>query len=298
MSIPDDLQSEVRALECYQQYEAALQYCKENNVKEKLALATGDFPLCTVFGLRGRRLGDVTNGEEFADRRILTLLEGVQLAKWIRGENRSGHPKDRDTIRRKIVEILEVRLKTRSTGRRYLPLSERAKAVVADRGINLPGPKWFQNFYAVFSDIVEEKLSVREDKVRAAKRNEAVIQNHFYGAAGLEAELKDATNAEGVPIMDEDGNIDPWRLAWLDECPNMVDFASEKGGGRRKKGAGVGEAAVEDLPENRECPSIMATQNLAGFMFGVQVNIARKYAHSDMAPESKEYRLDATVFDN
>ena len=104
--------------------------------------------------------------------------------------------------------------------RRYLPLSLPAKNVVADMGVHLPGNEWFREFYKKFPDIVEEKLAQREDRDRAAKNNEAVVQEHFFGSAGLKEELLDAKDENGVPVMDEEGRIDGWRLAWLDECPN------------------------------------------------------------------------------
>ena len=190
MPIYDELQSDIQALRKYKQYEAALEWCKTNKKGAKAAVATKLWEDVSVQGLRLRLEGKVTNGEEFSDRRILTLVEEVQLAKWVRSENRAHRPQDRDKQRQKIVAMLELRKATRGTGRRYLPLSEVAKSVVADRGVHLPDSRWFQRFYAKFPDVVEEKLMQRERTGRAAKMNEAVVQNHFFGYAGLQAELK------------------------------------------------------------------------------------------------------------
>lgn len=164
--------------------------------------------------------------------------------------------------------------------------------MLADRGISLPCGKWFREFYSTYHDIAHETLATRECRDRAAKQNEEVVQNHFYGHAGLQEELMDAG------IMDAEGRIDPWRMWWLDECPNMIDYNSEKGGGRKKRGAGTGKKAVINSPENRECPTVSAVQALSGFMGGLQMIIPRKYAHGDMAPVSDCWRLDARVFDD
>ena len=61
-----------------------------------------------------------------------------------------------------------------------------------DRGITLPEGRWFRRFFTTHSDIVQEKKSKRENRDRIAKQNEAVIHNHFYGAGGLQDELRDA----------------------------------------------------------------------------------------------------------
>ena len=41
------------------------------------------------------------------DRRILTILEEHQLAKWLRSESRAGRAKNRDATRQEIVKILQ-----------------------------------------------------------------------------------------------------------------------------------------------------------------------------------------------
>ena len=60
---------------------------KEKSRLDHAAIATGLFPDITARALKDRRLGKVVNGEEYADRRILTLVEEAQLAEWIKGEN-------------------------------------------------------------------------------------------------------------------------------------------------------------------------------------------------------------------
>ena len=119
-TIYDETQTDCEAFQRFQQYEEAIKWCKDNHRKEKAALAhgrDGRWNLVTVSGLKHRLTGEITNGEEYADRRILTLIEEVQLAKWLRGMNRSGEPQDRDQTRLKIVEILEHRQRTRGSGR-------------------------------------------------------------------------------------------------------------------------------------------------------------------------------------
>ena len=113
------MQSDADALKKYQQHESALAWMRANGKKEKEALKTGRFPDITARSLKLRRTGKVRNGEEFADRMILTTTEELQLAKWIVSEARAGQPKDRDETdetRLKIVEILEHRRRTRGSG--------------------------------------------------------------------------------------------------------------------------------------------------------------------------------------
>ena len=184
MAIRDDLQSNIKALERYQTYERALQWCRDNGKKDKAAIATGLFEGITAKGLRLRRTGQIVNGEEYADRRILTTVEEVQLAKWIKSEARAHAPKTRDQVRLKVVEILQHRRRTRKCGRRYLPLSACGQRVVADQGVTLPCDKWFREFYDTYSDVCVEKKAQREDRDRAAKCNEGVVQNHFYNPEG------------------------------------------------------------------------------------------------------------------
>ena len=118
MPVYDELQSDIQALHEYHQYEAALAWMQENAPKkEKAAIATGQFPDINAFALRRRRTGEVVNGEEYSDRKILTLVEMIQLAKWLANENDAGWPNNREQTRAKIVEMLTVRLK--STGRPY-----------------------------------------------------------------------------------------------------------------------------------------------------------------------------------
>ena len=108
---------EFQATRKYYQVEAALAWMKENGKKDKAAIATGKFTDITARALKDRRLKKVVNGEEYSDRKNLTILEEIQLAEWIAGENEAERPQARKDIRLKIVEILKFRLKTRSTGR-------------------------------------------------------------------------------------------------------------------------------------------------------------------------------------
>ena len=88
--IYDELQTDVEALTKYRQHEAALAWMRQNGKKDKTAIKTSLFPDITARSLELRRTGAVRNGEEYADRKILTTVEEVQLAKWIAGEARAG----------------------------------------------------------------------------------------------------------------------------------------------------------------------------------------------------------------
>ena len=67
---------------------------------------------------------------------------------------------------------------------------------------------------------------------------------------GLKAEM------EAAGVMDSFGLVDEWRLGWLDEAPQFIDYNSEEGGGQRKVAAGTGDACQTLLPENRECITV------------------------------------------
>ena len=175
-----------------------------------------------------------------------------------------------------------------------MPISDPARRVMADQGVRLPCDQWFRRFYTVYSDICTEGVATREDRDRAAKQNEAVVDNHFFNErGGLKAELL----AAGV-MYPETGKIDPHRFGWLDEVPNFVDYNTEKGGGRKKRGCRAGKKPTINSPENRDTLTIMAIQLVIGFLFGPQLVVARKYGHADMVPESDVYRYDAARFSN
>ena len=208
-------------------YEQAISWCGAGGCGATKAFNTGNWPAISLKGLRKRLSGDVVNGEEHADKRILTLLEEVQLAQWLKKENKAIKGKTRDEQRDKIREFLELRKKANWKGGRKKPppLSTIAiaKTVLADS--NLPCDRWFRRFFATHEDIVVEKKQHRESLDRGKKHTEAVVDNHSFSPAGLKAEMEDAG------VMDYDGLIDEWRLGWLDEAPQFIDYNSEKGGG-------------------------------------------------------------------
>lgn len=121
MPVYDNLQSDYQCLQQYHEYEAALAWCKENGKRSKAAMAYAAehqlWERITERGLRRRLDGSVINGEEYMDRRILTTMEELQLAEWLRSENRAGKAKNREETRRKIYDILDLRRRVR-VGRR------------------------------------------------------------------------------------------------------------------------------------------------------------------------------------
>jgi hypothetical protein len=240
----------------FDQYEQAISWCGAGGCGAYKAFNSGKWPAISLKGLRDRLSGDVVNGEEHADKRILTMLEEVQLARWLKKENKAIKGKTRDEQREKIQEFLKLRKKANWKGGRKKPppLSTLAKTVLGDS--NLPCDRWFVRFFATHEDIVVEKKQHRESLDRGKKHTEAVVDNHFFSPAGLKAEMEDAG------VMDSDGLIDEWRLGWLDEAPQFIDYNSEKGGGQRKVAAGPGDACMTLLPENRECLTVNIKKGL------------------------------------
>ena len=278
----------------YEQYEEALAYCQAEQCGATKAVNTQRWDLVTLSGLRYRLNGTVVNGCSHPELRILTVSEELQFARWLEQENRAIKGKNRDEQRQKIVEILSLRrAANKRGGRARVALSQPALGVLANDGFTLPSDDWFVRFFAVYEDIVVEKKQHRESLDRGKKHNETVVENHFFSPAGLKAELLDA----GVMNADT-GFIDEWRMGWLDEAPNFIDFNSEKGGGQRKVAAGPSDACQTLLPENRECCTVNMIEGLCGFMFGPQVLSERKYVTAEQAAEDDSIRVDTTIFDD
>ena len=86
-------------------YEQAISWCGAGGCGAYKAINTGNWQATSLKGLRDRLAGDVANGEEHADKRILTMLEEVQLARWLKKENKAIKGKTRDEQREKIQAI-------------------------------------------------------------------------------------------------------------------------------------------------------------------------------------------------
>ena len=278
----------------FDQYEQAISWCGTGGCGAYKAINTGNWPAISLKGLRDRLAGVVVNGEEHADKRILTMLEEVQLAKWLKEENKAIKGKTRDEQREKIQEVLKLRKKANRLGGRKKPppLSTVALNVLADQGATLPADSWFVRFFATHEDIVVEKKQHRESLDRGKKHTEAVVDNHFFSPAGLKTEM------EAAGVMDSAGLIDEWRLGWLDEAPQFIDYNSEKGGGQRKVASGPSDACMTLLPENRECITVNMLQILAGFMCAPQICREQMYVSAEQAAEDDSIRIDTKIFDD
>ena len=101
----------------------------------------------------------MVNGGEHADKRILTMPEEVQLAKWLKAENKAIKGKTRDEQREKIQEILQFRRACNKEGGRQRPAP---LSTMADKGVSLPCDRWFWRFFASHEDIVVQKKQHRE----------------------------------------------------------------------------------------------------------------------------------------
>ena len=81
----------------FDRYEQAISWYGTVGCGATKAFDTGNWPAISLKGLRDRLAGAVINGEEHADKRILTVLEEVQLAKWLlKEENKAIKGKTRN----------------------------------------------------------------------------------------------------------------------------------------------------------------------------------------------------------
>jgi hypothetical protein len=206
------------------------------------------------------------NGKISAERdhhhQILTNEERRKLAEWILSCADGNKPKDRTQISAKVREMLRARHasnKKKKWREGSLLLTKSEKAAAESREPRL-SQCFFERFYPwcrAHSINVSEGVDRTQDVTRAAKMTEAVVDRHFFGEFGLEAELIDAG------VMDASTKIikDPRRLLNADETPQGVD-APQKGA-RPKVGKRTGKA-VRRAGVYRRCvtqqhrPSVVA----------------------------------------
>mmetsp|Transcript_22501 Transcript_22501/g.89348 ORF Transcript_22501/g.89348 Transcript_22501/m.89348 type:complete len:113 (+) Transcript_22501:4970-5308(+) len=105
------------------------------------------------------------------------------------------------------------------------------------------------------------------------------VEEHFKGIHGLRNELIAAG------LMDEaTGAIkDPSRIMNIDETPQFVGYADNKGGGKKKYAAGEDDVCLVVATENRECNTVMMCWGLDGMQYGVQIIVARKAISENLA---------------
>ena len=139
---------------------------------------------------------------------------------------------------------------------------------------------FFQHFYPwcrAYEIEIDEGVSRPQDEKRAVKHTEAVVNRHFYGEFGLEAELIDAE------VMDPETKViaDPRCVINLDETPQPIDMPQK--GSRKKKAKRKGKVGREAGGCNKESVTVNMCWDLSGWLYGCQLVLKRKELTDDMA---------------
>eukprot|EP00965_Chrysotila_dentata_P188234 6172609-Pleurochrysis_carterae.AAC.1 len=126
---------------------------------------------------------------------------------------------------------------------------------------------------ATLSHVWEQRFLARHPELQlkgeTAEDTDATVENHLYGKYGIEKELVDAGIMHPVTKFISD----PRRILGIDETPQMLD---NNGQGPMPKAIGIrGERLCRSFTLNRESVSICMAQDLSGFQYGPQLNVAR-----------------------
>jgi hypothetical protein len=226
-------------------------------------------------------------------RQILTNDERRKLAEWLLKCADGQDPKDRSKISAKVREMLRARHasnKKKKYGAGTVRLTD--TEITAAESKDELSHKFFQHFYPwcrAYGIEIDAGVSRAQDEKRAVKHTEAVVNRHFYGEFGLEAELIDAG------VMDAETKVikDPRRVINLDETPQPVDMPQK--GRRKKKAKRKGQPAREAGGCNKESVTVNMAWDLSGWLYGCQLVLKRKEITDDMALDAPR---GARQFDN
>ena len=128
---------------------------------------------------------------------------------------------------------------------------------------------WLSNFAANHPEVSKQRER-NADACLTKKQNEGTVEKHFYGEYGVVASLTSMNNIDLSTGM----IIDPRRIVWFDEMPQVMDAANQ---GPRSKAWGVtGEALERAGSVNRETGSVGMCFSLDGFLYGPQFNVGRE----------------------
>eukprot|EP00965_Chrysotila_dentata_P035060 1166804-Pleurochrysis_carterae.AAC.1 len=254
--------------------EAAVQFALHNGYGAKKAIATGKFD-----GLTRSRLAYALKKKQWPSARharpswsILTECEEAALVQWVVQSARNMNAvaeRQSGELTKKVTQMLHAR-KADNRRRKYskgcTPLSRAEKRLLQPNATL--SHTWEQRFLARHAQL-QLKGEKAEDAKRAKKQTEATVQHHFYGEFGLQNELIDA----GIMDAQTKRILDPRRIIGIDETPQMLD---NNGQGPRPKAIGVrGEQLCRSASLNRESVSVCMAQDLGGFQYGPQLNVAR-----------------------
>jgi hypothetical protein len=268
---------------------AAAQSAFENGVGAKAALKMDEFkdqgltynmvhPLLVALKAAGKNVRAEAPRDHH--NQVLTNAERLALAEWILACADGQQPKTRSQVSDKVREVLKTRHasnKKKQWRGGSIKLNRAELAIV--RGVVDPqrAKTFFERFYPwcrAKGVKIEEGPERSQDVARAVKMTEEVVQRHFHGEFGLEAELIDAG------VMDPATKViaDPRRVLNGDETPQPVD-APQKGR-RAQVAKREGLAVRKATTTNKEILSVMMTWDLGGHLYGMQAVLKLKELHS------------------
>jgi hypothetical protein len=186
---------------------AAAAWCEKNAAGAYKAINTGLFPKATVGKVREevRRLKERGASPRDHHLQLLTNMERLQLADFLLAAAAVHKPKDRAAISAKVRLLLKARHtfnKSKKFGTGTVALNTGEAAFV-----NGTGPLSHTFFQKIFPWWLARGISIdlgvsrAQEEKRSKKMRESVVQEHFFGKYGLEAELVDAG------IMDKDSKV-------------------------------------------------------------------------------------------
>jgi hypothetical protein len=267
---------------------AAAQSAFENGVGAKAALKTDQFkdkgltynmvhPL--IVELKGAGKNVRLDAPRDHHNQILTNAERLALAEWVLACADGQQPKGRTEISAKVREVLLARHasnKRRQWCGGSIRLNAQELAVARNSDAHL-AKNFFERFFPwcrARGIKVEEGTERSQDKERAVKMTEAVVERHFYGEFGLEAELIDAGVMDPVTKVIED----PRRVLNSDETPQPID-APQKGS-RPKVAKREGMPVRKATTTSKDILSVNMTWDLGGHLYGMQAVLKLLNLHS------------------
>jgi len=180
-----------------EQADAAAAWCLEEGVGAKAAVSSKKFGDVT-YNMIQPRLSKLKSGAPPSVRdhakQILTNSERRKLAEWLIACCDGQMPKDRTEITAKVKEMLRARHasnKKKKWGPGTVRLNAQELGVLDSNEPRLSN-QFFQRYYPwcrAHGIEIEEGVDRSQDATRSSKMTEAVVERHFHGEFGLEAEL-------------------------------------------------------------------------------------------------------------
>ena len=276
----------------------AATYAVENQMGTRKVLSLEKFGSVTVNMVEPYRRYLKENGRLPDDRdhhrQILTNSERLKLAAWILACAEGQNPKDRGKVSVKVRQMLRARHvsnKSRKYGKGSILLNAQEKAALESKEARL-SKSFFERFYPwcrAHGIGIEEGVDRAQDQQRSVMMTETVVNQHFYGEFGLEAELLAAG------IMDPDTKVikDTRRLLNMDETPQPLD-APQKGS-RPKVGKSKGKVVRKATTTSKDILSLNMAWDASGHLYCLQLISKLKELHDGMAIKGPP---GAPVFDD